>query len=322
MTPVSSSRLDLRGITAFVAIAYGFSWLCVLAFVLGFGTDVENHRIVFILFAGLSMFGPTVATLVVTRKVSPPSVPLKEDTGLVLGQHRLRFFLLAMLGTPVVVVGTLLLSALIYPQDFDLAGLSGLRAQLAQLPPEAMAAIDELGGLHVLLVLQVVQGALMGPILNVPVIFGEEWGWRGYLLPRLLPLGQWRAFLIGGVIWGLWHAPLILLGYNYAQHPVAGVFFFTLVCVLLGTLLGWMRLATGSIWPAVLAHGSINALGTLVAVLGREDTPLDTALVGITGWPGWLVLAALVGVLVLTRQLPVRGPGDTRDASPGTLSPG
>ena len=307
MPTASPSRLDLRGIAAFVAIAYGFSWLCVLGFVLLFGTEVENSRIPFLIAAGLSMFGPTVATLLVTRKVSPLPVPLKEDTGLVLGQHRLRFFLLAMLGTPVVVLGSLLLSALIYPQDFDLAGLSGLRAQLTQLPPEAMAAIDKLGGLHVVLVLQVVQGALMGPLLNVPVIFGEEWGWRGYLLPRLLPLGQWRAFVIGGVIWGLWHAPLILLGYNYPQHPVPGILFFTVVCVLLGILLGWMRLATGSIWPAVLAHGSLNSLGPLVAVLGREDKPLDTA---------------LVGVLVLTRQLPVRGPGDVRDASPGTLTPG
>jgi membrane protease YdiL (CAAX protease family) len=312
----------MRGILAFVAISYGFSWLCILGFVLLFGTDAEQSLIAFRVAAGLSMFGPAVATLLVTRKVAPLPVPLKEDTGLVLGQHRLRFFLLAMLGTPGVVLGTLLLSVLLYPQDFDLTGLSALRALLAKLPPEAMAAIDQLGGLHVVLTLQVVQGALMGPLLNLPVIFGEEWGWRGYLLPRLLPLGQWRAFVLGGVIWGLWHAPLILLGYNYPQHPVLGILFFTLVCVLLGTLLGWMRLATGSIWPAVLAHGSINSLGPLVVVLGHEGKPLDTALVGLTGWPGWLVLAALVGVLVLTRRLPVRSTGEARDASLGTLTPG
>jgi membrane protease YdiL (CAAX protease family) len=321
MSTAVPSRLDLRGIAAFVAIAYGFSWLCVLGFVLLFGTEAEKSLIAFRVAAGLSMFGPAVATFLVVRKVSPLPVPLKEDTGLVLGQHRLRFFLLAMLGTPAVVLVTLLLSVLIYPRLFDLAGLSALRAQLAQLPPEALEAIDTLGGLHVVLALQLVQGSLMGPLINLPVIFGEEWGWRGYLLPRLLPLGQWRAFVIGGVIWGLWHAPLILLGYNYPQHPVLGILFFTLVCVLLGTLLGWMRLATGSIWPAVLAHGSLNSLGPLVVILGYEGKPLDTALVGLTGWPGWLVLAALVGVLVRTRQLPVRGTGETGNASQGSLTP-
>ncbi|WNG54047.1 CPBP family intramembrane metalloprotease [Archangium gephyra] len=308
----SSSRLDTRGVAAFVAIAYGFSWLCVLGFVLGFGTEPEKSPGAFKAIAALSMFGPTVATLLVSRWVSPlPS--LKRDTGLGLGQHRWRFFLLAWLGTPVVVLGALLLSALFYPQAMDLAGLSSVRALIAQLPPAAVEKLGKLAEPRVFLTLQVVQGALLGPLLNVPFIFGEEWGWRGYLLPRLLPLGQWRALVLSGVIWGLWHAPLILLGYNYPQHPVLGVLLFTVVSVLLGILLGWMRLATGSIWSAVIAHGSLNAVGPVVMILGHAGSPPDTALVGITGWPGWLLLAALVGVLVLTRQLPVRPPDETRD---------
>ncbi|AKI99634.1 CAAX prenyl protease-like protein [Archangium gephyra] len=315
----SPSRLDTRGVAAFVAIAYGFSWLCVLGFVLGFGTEPGKSPGVFKAIAALSMFGPTVATLLVARKVSPlPS--LKRDTGLGLGQHRLRFFLLAWLGTPVAVLGSLLLSALVYPQAMDLAGLPNVRDLLAQLPPGAEEKLGKLAEPRVFLALQVVQGALLGPLVNAPIIFGEEWGWRGYLLPRLLPLGQWRALVLSGVIWGLWHAPLILLGYNYPQHPVLGILLFTVVCVLLGILLGWMRLATGSIWSAVLAHGSLNALGPVVAFLGHAGSPPDTALVGITGWPGWLVLAALVGVLVLTRQLPVRQPDEARDVSGGAHS--
>jgi membrane protease YdiL (CAAX protease family) len=310
MDTTSPSRLDTRGLAAFVAIAYGFSWLCVLGFVLGFGTGLEESPIAFRVAAALSMFGPAVATFIVARRLSPlPS--LKQDTGLGLGQHRLRFVLLAMLGTPAVVLGALLLSAAVYPQAMDFTGLSALRAQLARLPPEAVAALEKLGGPRGVLVLQVVQAVLLGPLLNAPVSFGEEWGWRGYLLPRLLPLGQWRALVLSGVIWGLWHAPVILLGYNYPQHPVLGVLLFTVVSVLLGILLGWMRLATGSIWSAVLAHGSLNALGPIVLLLGHEGTPIDTAQVGVTGWPGMLLLAALVGVLVLTRQLPVRPPDGT-----------
>ncbi len=282
MHPASPSRLDTRGIAAFTAITYGFSWLCILGFVLAYGTDAEKAPVLaFRLAAGISMFGPAVATLLVARWLSPlPS--LKRDTGLVLGQHRVRFLLLAVLGPPVAVLASILLSALFYPQAFDFAGLSSLRATFEQLPAEARAAVEKIGP-HTLLALQVMQARVLAPLINAPVIFGEEWGWRGYLLPRLLPLGQWRALVLSGVIWGLWHAPINMLGYNYALHRVLGVFLFTVVCVLLGILLGWMRLATGSIWSAVIAHGSLNALGPVVMVLGHVGSPPDTALVGVTG---------------------------------------
>lgn len=317
MSTASPSRLDTRGLTAFLALAYGFSWLCALGYVLAFGTDAATAPTAFKAIAAVAMFGPALATWLTGRWISPlPS--LTRDTGLVLGQHRLRFFLLAVLGPPVVVLSSIALSALIYPELLDLAGLSGLRAQLAQLPAEAQAKIDQLGGPRVLLLLGIAQGVVLGPFINGLFAFGEEWGWRGYLLERLRPLGQWRALVLSGAIWGLWHTPFNVLGYNYALHRATGFLFFTVFCVLLGILLGWMRLATGSLWPAVLAHGSINALAPLIAGLGYADRPLDVLKVGISGWPGWLVLAALVGVLVLTRQLPVRSPpGESPDAPSG-----
>src|SRR5436305_814196 len=69
-------------------------------------------------------------------------------------------------------------------------------------------------------------------LLLTPLAFGEQWGWRGYLLPRLLPLGQWPALLLSGAIWGLWHAPVILLGYNYPQHPILGVLVMVGTCAV------------------------------------------------------------------------------------------
>jgi uncharacterized protein len=310
MTTASSSRLDTRGLIAFVAIAYGFAWACILAFVLGFGTDAAAAPVAFRVAAGASMLAPALATFIVTRWVSPlPS--LKQDTGLRLGHHWGRFFLLALLGTPVVVFAALLLSVAFGVHSLDLAGLSAMRAQLEQIPG-VMAVVEKMG-LHTFLLLQVVQALVIGPLIGLPLFFGEEWGWRGYLLNRLLPLGQWPALIISGAIWGLWHAPVILLGYNYPQHRVLGILFFVVLCVLQGILLGWTRLATGSVWPAVLAHGSINSTAPLALMLGHADAPLDTAQVGLTGWPGWLLLAALVGVLVLTRQLPVRRPEENEE---------
>jgi hypothetical protein len=71
-------------------------------------------------------------------------------------------------------------------------------------------------------------------------------GGRATCCPRLLPLGRWRAALLYGVAWGLWHAPVIVGGYNYPGHPVAGVLAmcgFTTAVALLQTA---ARLRTGA----------------------------------------------------------------------------
>ncbi len=64
-------------------------------------------------------------------------------------------------------------------------------------------------------------------------------GWTLGLLPKLLPLGQWRALLLSGPIWGAWHAPVVALGYNYPQHHALGPLLMIVFCVIFGILLGW-----------------------------------------------------------------------------------
>jgi len=142
--------------------------------------------------------------------------------------------------------------------------------------------------------------------LNAPVAFGEEWGWRGYLLEKLVSFGQVKGLLLSGVIWGVWHAPIIMLGYNYPLYPRAGVFFMVITCVLIGVVLGWMRLATRSIWPAVIAHGALNGSAGVVFLLARAGSTVDTAKVGLSGWTGWVLLLVVIGILIAQKRLPVR----------------
>jgi membrane protease YdiL (CAAX protease family) len=158
---------------------------------------------------------------------------------------------------------------------------------------------------QVLVLLQLL-AVLLAPVLNAVFAFGEELGWRGYLLPRLLPLGQWPALLVSGVIWGLWHAPVILLGYNYPAHPVPGVLMMVGLCVILGILFGWTRLATGSIWPAVIAHGALNGSAATTLLFAKAGTSFDAIHAGITGWTGWILPVLWILMLVLTGRLPVR----------------
>jgi hypothetical protein len=75
---------------------------------------------------------------------------------------------------------------------------------------------------------------LFGPFMNLAFALGEELGWRGYLLVLLLPLGTLRAVLLTGTIWGVWHAPFILMGHNYPGHEAAGVPLMVVWCIVFG----------------------------------------------------------------------------------------
>jgi membrane protease YdiL (CAAX protease family) len=131
-------------------------------------------------------------------------------------------------------------------------------------------------------------------VINTIPCFGEEFGWRGYLLMRLLPLGRARAMVLTGAIWGIWHAPIILQGHNYPQHPLLGVPLMIAFCVLLGIVLGWLRLASGSVFPAAVGHASVNGPGSTALAFLRSRNDLT---VGLTGLLGQAVLLAFVVVL-------------------------
>ena len=152
-----------------------------------------------------------------------------------------------------------------------------------------------------LLLIQFAQ-LLIAPGINAVFAFGEEWGWRGFLLSKLLPLGQWRALIFSGALWGLWHMPVILLGYNYPLHPKFGVLLMMIFCVIMGILFGWMRLATGSIWPAVIGHGALNAAGGFGFVFANADQMIDTAHVTILGWTGWILPVLTICLLVVLKM--------------------
>jgi len=104
---------------------------------------------------------------------------------------------------------------------------------------------------------------LMLLLIAVPLTvftFGEEYGWRGYLLPRLLPLGEIRASVLLGVIWGVWHLPLLLAGLNYPGVNVwLAIIIFTFVTVALSFTYTWFYVASsGSVLVAAVYHASTN----------------------------------------------------------------
>jgi membrane protease YdiL (CAAX protease family) len=138
----------------------------------------------------------------------------------------------------------------------------------------------------------------MLPLIALPVTlftFGEEYGWRGYLLPRLLPLGEIRASLLLGLIWGVWHMPLLLAGLNHPGVNVwLAIILITFVTVALCFTYTWFYVASsGSVLVASVFHASTNQFSDTVWVppLLSGTHPFAPSLVGS------VLLTALVVVV-------------------------
>jgi len=134
--------------------------------------------------------------------------------------------------------------------------------------------------------------------------FGEEYGWRGYLQDLLLEkFSILKTLLITGVIWGLWHAPLIAMGYNYHQYPLPGVFLFTLWTIFVGIFFGWLKIKSKSVLTATLGHGAINAYVGFGIIFAQTNNQLLGVPFGIPGLLAFFILA-LVFLWDLKRNYP------------------
>lgn len=123
------------------------------------------------------------------------------------------------------------------------------------------------------------------------VTIGEEFGWRGYLQEKLIgKFGLNRGLILLGLIWGYWHLPIGLMGWNFPNLPVLGAFILTpLSTIFLGIFLGWLYLRSRSIWMPTLTHAAWNLCATLLMneiIMQRDDLYLQFTLLA-----AWAILA-------------------------------
>lgn len=148
--------------------------------------------------------------------------------------------------------------------------------------------------------MQIAMGVVFAPFANIINCLGEEWGWRGYLLPKLLK--QFKvvpAVLIDGVVWGIWHAPLVVLGHNYGTgypgFPMAGIFAMCVFCVVIGAVFSYVTIKTHSCVPAILGHSMINGFAAIGIYFTSLENPynvfLGPAPTGLIGGIGFIALA-------------------------------
>ena len=129
------------------------------------------------------------------------------------------------------------------------------------------------------------------PFINGLFGFGEELGWRGYLLPKLMVLGKLKAYLLLGIVWGLWHLPLILIGFTYPGQPILGTLAFIALTITLGIYINELTLSQRSSILAGWVHGVFNSqkLG-IRALIFPTTNPLIGGFAGIVGILVWLTL--------------------------------
>jgi membrane protease YdiL (CAAX protease family) len=298
-------KVDWRRVAVYLAFAFGISWSAALVIWLTGGIAQSPALIPgvpitlsLVLIATVYMFAPAAAH-VLTRLVTREGwndLYLRPR----FGGGAWRYLLLAWAGPVLLTIAGAALFFALFPGLFD-PSMGVLREQLRAAEGQTGEPVPLDGS--VLLALVAVQAVFVAPLINGLFTFGEEFGWRAYLQPRLMPLGPRRAMGVMGLVWGVWHWPLILMGHNYGLdhpgYPWLGLLATVWFTFTVGTFFGWLAYRGGSVWPAVLGHATVNAvagLGLLFAAPGTSPL-IGPAPVGLVGGAGFGLAALLILLL-------------------------
>jgi uncharacterized protein len=289
---MNQPHLNKKSLIWFLVIAFLLAWTLFLLPLVGGAPGSPGWQKISLFAWMAAMWAPGIAALLVTRFIEKK--PLSSLNLRHLGPKRI--YLWAWLLPFFLTVAAGLLTWLFGVGKLDLEFTAIRQAMSAasgpQIPP------------LVVIIIQILSALTIGPLFNTLFALGEELGWRGFLLVRLEPLGQLRAIVLSGVIWGVWHMPVILQGHNYPQHPIPGVFLMIVFCVLFGAILSWFYLRSRSPWAPALGHGSLNAVAGLPILFMPQ---VDLAYGGtLTSLIGWIPLVLFVGWLLWSGRLPVQ----------------
>lgn len=274
----SEEKRKHRKTLLFISFTFLFSYLLAALYYLSGGrlTGISG-----LILALSYMFIPMTTTIIIQKF-------LYKEPLLELGiSFKLNKWFLAAWLLPILIAFLTFAVSLLFPGIQYTPNLEGMieryqsilpQEQIEQLRKEIAAS-----PIHPLYI-AIVQGLIAGITINAVAAFGEELGWRGFLFKQLKHLGFWRSSLAIGLIWGFWHAPLIIQGYNYPQHPLAGVFMMAIFTVLLSPIFSYIRLKAKSVIAAAIMHGTLNATYGISIMLIKGGDDLTTGEMGLAGF--------------------------------------
>lgn len=247
------------------------------------------------------MWLPALATFL-TRKITndKSELPLKP----LIKKNGKMYVISAYIPGIIIALGALLYFA-IFPKHLDLTlgylkDLMTVTGQQIQLPTLSISS----------LLLIAVGLVIIAPLVFVNHIlaFGEEIGWRGYLLPLLCSkFGLTNGIIVDGILWGVVHAPLVSFGVNYAGDyfgaPWTGILMMIVFATSVGVFLSYLTIKTKSIIPACISHGVINALreAPLFICVSNYNALLGPKPSGVIGMSGFLVMGIILMLCIKAR---------------------
>lgn len=298
------SKLTSKRIFLYLGITFAITYLLEFLVVTPIVKSVSPvMQMMSQLLVGSMMFIPAIGVLL-TRLITKEGFKdsyIKPKNG----KRSIPYFLFGWFGPVILTVIGAAVYYLIFPERFDIS-MTYMAAALAE---QGMETTPEM--LQTTIIAQTITALLLGPLLNALTCFGEEWGWRGYLLPKMqTKLNLLPMLLINGIIWGVWHAPLTMLGHNYGVgypgFPFTGILAMCGFCIVMGIIFSYITIRTGSCLPAVFAHGSLNGFAAASLYFHSVDVPVNPfigpAPTGIIGGCAFIICAVVMTVLLLRKQ--------------------
>ena len=277
-----------------------FSWAMAAVAHWGFGMGADTP-VGLVLFSTVYMFFPMITALVL-QAIDKEKF---NHTGLV--NFKIKWSWLVAWLLPVVMVFICILINGLMPGVELTYNAEQLISQY-HVPEDQQEMVREQMGqipAYIMIVIMVVSGLIAGVTINALAAFGEEYGWRNYLVGALREVKFWKAALFIGIVWGLWHFPLILMGHNYPNEPRWGVMLMVVMCILIGIIELYFVLKTKSMIVAAIMHGTVNAVSgmAIYLTLGGNDF-----LNGMVGLSGFITMALVIlGIWIYDKYIAKEG---------------
>ncbi len=254
----------------YMVMAFVPAWI--LQFV-GIINAFSGRAIVYQGAMAVSMYVPLLAVLVANKGIKKAKTEI--EWGCHWKENWKRFPIAWFLPAIATILGAVLYF-LVLPEKLDMnCGALTQTMEAAGVMVDAEGKVQGIP-LGMLGIIQLISAVTYGPLVNTFVAVGEEAGWRGYMTPVLSKwMGKRGALILSGIIWGIWHAPVIVFagyeyGRDYAGEPVLGVLMMCGFTTALGIILSYFYEKSQSIWIPSLMHGAINAVAGLPLLYMKE----------------------------------------------------
>lgn len=287
-------KTETKRLGVYLALAFGLTWIIFFIYILSGNIWAAAGEISGMdQFVSLGMLCPALAMLL-TRYVTGEGFAVTGKGSMLLGidfkGRKWIYFVIALFLPWIYMELGNALTLLISPNAFDphnseLLGLADNERAVVYIQP--IAAI--------------VSGAAASF-----AALGEEAGWRGYMMPKMIKLwGFGKAVVIGGIIWGMWHWPLTCVGHNfgteYFGYPFTGFAAMCVMCIFMGIILTFVTYKSDSIWPAAFLHAINNGSPSVLQYFINTDKASGWHSDSVVSFLIWMLPMMTIAVYILIR---------------------